>query len=62
MTEYEKELSKRVVEVGDKFIFRGGMYEAERQYSGCTACVFKGNGCTDALPDCTSLNFIKVEK
>ncbi|MCP4987672.1 MAG: hypothetical protein GY928_16915 [Colwellia sp.] len=69
MTEYEKELSKRVSKVGDKFIFRGGVYVVEQgEGVSCTGCNFRDGDLCNLLPDCVKIGvnechriYVKVE-
>lgn len=65
MTEYEKQLKKRVLRDGDKFIFRDGIYKVVcKDNLSCKGCDFFSETCTPLpIPDCTNnrLIFVKEE-
>ena len=65
MTEYEKELKKRVAEVGDKFILRGDIYVAEKDEGNdsCVGCCFLvGHRNCTLTPDCDSRSVIYIKE
>lgn len=59
MTKYEEELSKRIGKVGDKFIYRGSVYNTIE--GDCRKCDFANEDC-GYLPVCHIKEVIYIKE